>query len=106
MLASRVEGASRPGPDNAWAVVRQWILDLIDDVRQLWNVDQFTVFIDCNPSFGISTELAMASAERLIIPFSADVQSKRLSMLVLIRSDKQGRAGNLLDFAPVLRYLP
>ena len=83
MLACRVEGASRPGPDNAWAVVRQWILDLIDDVRQLWTVDHFTVFIDCNPSFGISTELAMASAERLIIPFSADGSSRRAVRTVL-----------------------
>ena len=86
MLACRVEGASRPGPDNAWAVVRQWILDLIDDVRQLWTVDHFTVFIDCNPSFGISTELAMASAERLIIPFSADGSSRRAVRTVLSRS--------------------
>ncbi len=83
MLASRVEGASRPGPDDAWPKVHQWVLDLIDDVRQLWNVDQLTVFIDCNPSFGIYTELAMASAERLIIPFSADGSSRRAVRTVL-----------------------
>ena len=83
MLASRVDGAARPGPDDAWPKVHQWILDLIDDVRQRWNVEQLTVFIDCNPSFGIYTELAMSAAERLIIPFSADGSSRRAVRTVL-----------------------
>ena len=58
MLASRVAGATRPGPDDAWAKVHMWVLDLINDVRQKWNADKITVFLDCNPSFGIYTELA------------------------------------------------
>ena len=83
MLASRVTQAVRPGPDDAWAKVHRWILDLINDVRQLWDADQITVFIDCNPSFGIYTELSMSAAERLIIPFSADGSSRRAVRTVL-----------------------
>lgn len=83
MLSSRVSGAARPGPDDAWARVHQWILDLVNDVRQKWNVDKITVFIDCNPSFGVYTELALSAAERLLIPFSADGSSRRAVRTVL-----------------------
>jgi chromosome partitioning protein len=83
MLASRVSGAARPGPDDAWARVHQWILDLINDVREKWNADRISVFIDCNPSFGIYTELALSAAERLLIPFSADGSSRRAVRTVL-----------------------
>jgi len=41
------------------------------------------VFIDCNPSFSIYTELAMSAADKLIIPFSADGSSKRAVRAVL-----------------------
>ena len=77
ILASRVRGATSPGPEDAWAKVHQWILNLIHDVRIKWNGQGSTVFIDCNPSFGIYTELGLSAAERLIIPFSADGSSKR-----------------------------
>jgi cellulose biosynthesis protein BcsQ len=83
LLAPRVRSATSPGPDDAWAKVHQWILDLIDDVRQSWNADRITVFLDCNPSFGIYTELGLSAAERLIIPFSADGSSKRAVRTVL-----------------------
>ena len=83
MLAARVTNAAQPGPDDAWPRVHQWLLDLIGDVRQKWNTDQVTVFIDCNPSFGIYTELSMSAAERLIIPFSADGSSRRAVRTVL-----------------------
>jgi chromosome partitioning protein len=83
VLASRVSNATQPGPDDAWARVHRWISDLIQDVQQRWNVGDSTVFIDCNPSFGIYTELAMSSSDRLIIPFSADGSSKRAVRAVL-----------------------
>ncbi len=83
ILGSRVDGAARPGPNDAWAKVHHWVLDLIHDVRHKWNVDQITVFIDCNPSFGIYTELSMSAADRLIIPFSADGSSRRAVRTVL-----------------------
>jgi chromosome partitioning protein len=83
VLASRVSNAASPGPDDAWAKVHRWLADLIDDVRIRWHATEITTFIDCNPSFGIYTELAMSSSDRLIIPFSADGSSQRAVGAVL-----------------------
>ena len=80
---SRVANATNPGPTDAWRIVHGWISDLIADIRQSWNVTNSTVFIDCNPSFSIYTELAMSASDRLIIPFSADGSSKRAVRAVL-----------------------
>lgn len=80
---SRVSNATRPGPADAWRLVHGWISDLIADIRQSWNVNNSTVFIDCNPSFSIYTELAMSASDRLIIPFSADGSCKRAVRAVL-----------------------
>lgn len=80
---SRVANATNPGPTDAWRIVHSWISDLIADVRHSWNVTDSTVFIDCNPSFSIYTELAMSASDRLIIPFSADGSSKRAVRAVL-----------------------
>jgi chromosome partitioning protein len=77
LLSARVRSATSPGPDDAWAKVHLWIRNLISDIKQSWNGKPSTVFIDCNPSFGIYTELALSAADRLIIPFSADGSSKR-----------------------------
>ncbi len=83
VLASRVANATTPGPDDAWAKVHLWLADLIGDVRSAWGTDDITTFIDCNPSFGIYTELAMSASDRLIIPFSADGSSRRAVGAVL-----------------------
>ena len=83
MLASRVSNATQPGPDNAWARVHLWIRDLISDVHEKWGVDDSTVFIDCNPSFSIYTEMSLSASDRLIIPFSADGSSRRAVRTVL-----------------------
>lgn len=83
ILSSRVSGATRPGPEDAWALVHRWLVDLINDVKRSWNQPSITAFIDCNPSFGIYTEQAMTAADRLIIPFSADGSSKRAVRAVL-----------------------
>lgn len=80
---SRVANATRPGPADAWRYVHGWISDLIADIRQGWDVVDSTVFIDCNPSFSIYTELALSAADRLLIPFSADGSSKRAVRAVL-----------------------
>lgn len=81
--ASRILAATSPGPTDAWRIVHTWLSDLIEDVRNSWNQDDLTVFIDCNPSFSIYTELAMSASDRLIIPFSADGSSKRAVRAVL-----------------------
>ncbi|SRR6266542_2134181 len=80
---SRVSNATNPGPTDAWRIVHSWVSDLIGDIRQSWDVTDSAVFIDCNPSFSIYTELAMSASDRLIIPFSADGSSKRAVRAVL-----------------------
>ncbi|HMG73452.1 MAG TPA: ParA family protein [Pyrinomonadaceae bacterium] len=81
--ASRVRGATVPGRDDAWRIVHTWISDLIEDIQHSWNQENSTVFIDCNPSFSIYTELAISASDRLMIPFSADGSSKRSVRAVL-----------------------
>jgi chromosome partitioning protein len=81
--ASRVLGATLPGPTDAWRIVHTWIRDLIDDIQRSWDQENTTVFVDCNPSFSIYTELALSASDRLIIPFSADGSSKRAVRAVL-----------------------
>jgi len=100
LLAPRVRGATVPGPDDAWAKVHQWVLNLINDVKLSWNADQITVFIDCNPSFGIYTELGLSAAERLIIPFSADGSSKRAvrTLLALLYGTTRLLGGERSEF--------
>jgi hypothetical protein len=80
---SRVSNATNPGPSDAWRIVHGWISELISDIRNSWNVTNSTVFIDCNPSFSVYTELAMSASDNLIIPFSADGSSKRAVRAVL-----------------------
>lgn len=81
--ASRITAATNPGPQQAWRLVHTWISDLIADVQLGWNQEEITVFIDCNPSFSIYTELALSASDRLIVPFSADGSSKRAVRAVL-----------------------
>lgn len=100
VLTSRVQGATNPGPADAWRIVHSWISDLIADIRHSWNVEQSTVFIDCNPSFSIYTELAMSASDRLIIPFSADGSSKRAvrAVLALLYGIRRTGAGRQSEF--------
>lgn len=81
--ASRVSNATNPGPQDAWRIVHLWVRDLIQDILESWNNADAAIFIDCNPSFSIYTELALTAAERLLIPFSADGSSKRAVKAVL-----------------------
>lgn len=83
LQASRVRAATERGPDDAWRLVHMWIRDLIADIADAWRDHDYTVFIDCNPSFSIYTELALSASDRLIIPFSADGSSKRAVRSVL-----------------------
>ena len=81
--SSRVQSATNPGPEDAWRIVHLWIKDLIEDIKYAWNEKDICIFIDCNPSFTIYTELALIAAERLLIPFSADGSSQRAVRAVL-----------------------
>ena len=83
LQAATIRAQGKDGPANAWQLVHTWIRNLVDDVRLSWNQQEITVFIDCNPSFTIYTELALSASDRLIIPFSADASSKRAVRSVL-----------------------
>ena len=84
ILASRVSHAAAGGLENGWLLTHGWIRDLIEDIKTAWNgTTSAAVFIDCNPSFGIYTELALFASDRLVIPFSADGSSKRAVRSVL-----------------------
>ncbi len=81
-----VSEQNSPAPVNlflVWRIVHTWITDLIEDLQNSWDQENTAVFIDCNPSFSIYTELAMSASDRLIIPFSADGSSKRAVRAVL-----------------------
>ena len=80
--ASRVLAATNPGPQDAWRAVHTWASDLIEDIKRASGQGNTTVFLDCNPSFGIYTELALSAADRLIVPFSADGASRRAGRAV------------------------
>ena len=61
---------------DAWRTSRSLIIDLITSFEQS-SEKPTTFFIDCNPSFSTYTELAILSANRLIVPCTADAASIR-----------------------------
>ncbi|MFM7948418.1 ParA family protein [Hafnia paralvei] len=58
---------------NTWVSIIDWINDLIDSLDETYD----TLFIDCNPSFSIYTQIALAAVDRLILPVMADDSSRR-----------------------------
>ncbi|MDP2751096.1 MAG: ParA family protein [Rhodocyclaceae bacterium] len=83
LQSSRVSAATSPGPQDSWRIVHLWVRDLIEDINDRWDHEDCIVFIDCNPSFSIYTELSLTASDRLLIPFSADGSSKRAVKAVL-----------------------
>ena len=61
-----------PGTDT-WIAVVEWLKNFLDQVTN----DFDTVFIDCNPSFSLYTQIALASVDNLVIPVMADDSSRR-----------------------------
>ncbi|MEU1504918.1 ParA family protein [Kitasatospora sp. NPDC005748] len=58
---------------NAWLAVVDWIRDLLDPIKDQYD----TIFVDCNPSFSIYTQIALSAVDRLILPVMADDSSRR-----------------------------
>lgn len=58
---------------NTWIAVIDWLKDFIDQINNQYD----TVFIDCNPSFSLYTQIALATANKLILPVMADDSSRR-----------------------------
>jgi cellulose biosynthesis protein BcsQ len=64
-------------PTDAWKQVINWIKDLTLKLKEM-SGDRGTMFvIDCNPSFAIYTQLALAAANFVVVPFTADDSSRR-----------------------------
>ena len=64
-------------PVDAWKQVLSWIKDLTTALRQRSGNRDTLFILDCNPSFAIYTQLALAAAENLIVPFTPDDSSRR-----------------------------
>ena len=64
-------------PTDAWKQVLNWIKDLTIALRQRSRNRETFFIIDCNPSFAIYTQLALAAVENLIVPFTSDDSSRR-----------------------------
>jgi cellulose biosynthesis protein BcsQ len=58
---------------NSWIAVIDWLADFLKPVEAEYD----TIFIDCNPSFSIYTQIALSVAEFLILPVMADDSSRR-----------------------------
>lgn len=69
---STLANAQIPGTDT-WAQIISWLRDFLRPLED----DFDAVFIDANPSFSIYTQIALAAADRLILPVMADDSSRR-----------------------------
>lgn len=58
---------------NPWIAVVDWLKDFIDQVKGEYDV----VFMDCNPSFSLYTQIALAACDRIVLPVMADDSSRR-----------------------------
>ncbi|WP_144930937.1 ParA family protein [Kocuria marina] len=56
-----------------WLRVIDWINDLVEALDDRYDV----ILIDSNPSFSMYTQIALASADRLVLPVMADDSSRR-----------------------------
>ena len=64
-------------PVDAWKQVLSWIKDLTSALRKRSGNRDTLFILDCNPSFSIYTQLALAAAENLVVPFTPDDSSRR-----------------------------
>ena len=64
-----------PGNTNAWQEYVTAFRRLCELELQKSEYENMTVFIDCNPSFSIYTQMALVSSDFLIVPMMADFSS-------------------------------
>ncbi len=67
-----LSNAQIPGTDT-WISVADWVRDFLSPIQSEYDY----VFFDCNPSFSLYTQIALATADRLILPVMADDSSRR-----------------------------
>ncbi len=58
---------------NVWITVIDWLRDFLAGIKD----DYDTVVLDCNPSFSLYTQIALATADRIVLPVMADDSSRR-----------------------------
>jgi cellulose biosynthesis protein BcsQ len=58
---------------NPWIAVVDWLKDFLDQIESEYD----TVFFDCNPSFSLYTQIALAASDRIVLPVMADDSSRR-----------------------------
>ena len=58
---------------NAWIAVIDWLKNFLDQIDDEYD----TVFLDCNPSFSLYTQIALAATDRIVLPVMADDSSRR-----------------------------
>ena len=58
---------------NTWLAVIDWLNDFLAPIKDDYDI----VFLDCNPSFSIYTQIGLASVDRLVLPVMADNSSRR-----------------------------
>lgn len=58
---------------NAWIAVIDWLNTFLQQL----SADYDTVFMDCNPSFSLYTQIALATTDKIILPVMADDSSRR-----------------------------
>lgn len=58
---------------NPWVAVVDWLKDFTDQLADEYDV----IFIDCNPSFSLYTQIALSIADRIVLPVMADDSSRR-----------------------------
>lgn len=61
-----------PG-SNPWIEVIDWLRDFVDQIEDEYDA----IFLDCNPSFSLYTQIALAAADLLVLPVMADDSSRR-----------------------------
>lgn len=58
---------------NPWIAVVDWLSDFLETLDEEYD----TVFLDCNPSFSLYTQIGLASCNRIVLPVMADDSSRR-----------------------------
>ena len=64
-----------PANIKAWSEYMTAIKRLCDHEYDTEKYNEMVVFIDCNPSFSIYTQMALVSSDKIIIPMMADFSS-------------------------------
>ncbi len=93
-ITARASQAPMLAEDDPWVRVHTVLREAIDRMVEDDGAD-WAIFIDTNPSFGVYTEIAVCSADGLIVPVNAD-DSSRVGielMFQLLYGHRRSRAG-------------